>query len=52
MSKQANKPKELVLFAGVGGCSIGDKQAGFDVSWLVEKDPLAAASLGVSYPRA
>ena len=36
----------------MGGCSIGDTAAGFDVSWLVEKDPLAAASLRDSHPHA
>ena len=40
-----SKPKELVLFAGIGGCSLGDKEAGFDVKWLVENNHLAAASL-------
>lgn len=43
-------PRELVLFAGIGGCSIGDKQAGFDVSWLVEQNSLCAASLKTSHP--
>lgn len=38
-------PRELVLYAGVGGASIGDHEAGFDVKWLVEKDHLCAASL-------
>jgi hypothetical protein len=38
------KPREAVLFAGVGGSSEGDKQAGFDVAWLVEIDSLSAAS--------
>lgn len=45
-------PTELVLFAGVGGCSIGDKACGFDVKWLVENDAFAAASLCASQPDA
>ena len=45
-------PKELVLFAGIGGCSIGDREAGFDIRWLVEWDPLAAASLKQDHPDA
>ena len=45
-------PKELVLFAGIGGCSLGDKQAGFDPSWLVEQDHLPAASLKQNHPGA
>jgi len=43
------KPTELVLFAGIGGSSLGDKQAGFDVKWLVENDHLAAASLKINH---
>ena len=46
------KPKELVLFAGIGGCSIGDEEAGFDCKWLVDKDHLAAASLRQCHPHA
>lgn len=46
------KPKELVLFAGIGGCSIGDEQAGFNCKWLVDKDHLAAASLRQCHPKA
>ena len=42
-------PKELVLFAGFGGSSIGDKHAGFQVEWLLEK---TAASLGRTHPKA
>ncbi|CAB9522023.1 Modification methylase [Seminavis robusta] len=49
---RGGNPRELVLFAGVGGSSTGDKNAGMDVSWLVEKDPLAAASLRESHPQA
>ncbi|KAL9184099.1 hypothetical protein ACHAXT_002185 [Thalassiosira profunda] len=52
MHQERNAPKELVLFAGIGGCSIGDKEAGFDVSWLVENNPLAASSLRQSHPDA
>ena len=48
----SNNPKELVLFAGIGGCSIGDESAGFDVQWLVDKDSLAAASLSQCHPNA
>ena len=47
-----SKPKELVLFAGIGGCSIGDEEAGFDCKWLVDKDHLAAASLRQCHPHA
>jgi DNA (cytosine-5)-methyltransferase 1 len=47
-----HKPKELVLFAGIGGCSIGDEEAGFDCKWLVDKDHLAAASLRQCHPHA
>lgn len=43
-------PRELVLFAGIGGSSIGDKNSGFDVKWLVENGHLAAASLRGSHP--
>lgn len=46
------KPNELVLFAGIGGCSIGDEQAGFNCKWLVDKDHLAAASLRQCHPKA
>ena len=42
---ETTKPTELVLFAGIGGSSLGDKQAEFDVKWLVEHDHLAASSL-------
>ena len=48
----SQNPCELVLFAGVGGSSIGDKQAGSNISWLVEKDPLASASLRNSHQKA
>jgi DNA (cytosine-5)-methyltransferase 1 len=48
----SSNPKELVLFAGIGGCSIGDESAGFDVKWLVDKDSLAAASLSQCHPDA
>ena len=51
-TNSAAKPKELVLFAGIGGCSLGDQEAGFDVSWLVEKDQLAASSLKHNHPNA
>ena len=38
-------PKLCESFAGVGGVSHGFEQAGMDLSVLIEKDPLAAASL-------
>jgi DNA (cytosine-5)-methyltransferase 1 len=45
-------PRELVLFAGIGGCSMGDEEAGFNCKWLVDKDHLAAASLRQCHPNA
>jgi DNA (cytosine-5)-methyltransferase 1 len=43
------QPRELVLYAGVGGSSIGERNAGFDVRWLVEKNQMCAASLQGNY---
>jgi len=38
------RPATLDLFAGVGGMSLGLKNAGFDVKWIVENNELAAAT--------
>lgn len=43
------RPTALDLFAGAGGMSTGFTNAGFDVRWLVEKDPQAAATLKLNH---
>lgn len=43
------KPKVLDLFAGVGGLSLGFEQAGFDVVFANEYDPLIAAAYKVNH---
>jgi 16S rRNA G966 N2-methylase RsmD len=45
-------PTVLEIFAGVGGMSLGFKAARAKVNWLVEKDGLAASSLGRIHPAA
>ena len=42
MSRAGNRPVAIDLYAGVGGLSLGMKQAGFDVVAGVEADPLTA----------
>lgn len=41
----------LELFAGAGGMSTGFINAGFDVRWMVEKDPQAAATLKLNHQK-
>ena len=42
------KPTVLELFSGVGGMSLGLENAGFDIKWVVDSDPLAAATLAAN----
>jgi len=45
------RPTVLDLFAGAGGMSTGFSNAGFNVRWMVEKDPQAIATLKANYPK-
>jgi DNA (cytosine-5)-methyltransferase 1 len=46
-----HKPVVLDLFAGCGGMSLGFKNAGFDVKYLVENNPSAAGTLRLNHPK-
>ena len=50
-AKKVNKekPKVLELFAGGGGMSLGLKQAGFDVRWMVDHDASSVATLKTNF---
>lgn len=45
------KANVLDIFAGAGGMSVGFEHAGFNVSALVEKDALAAATLSMNHSK-
>lgn len=34
--------KAGTLFSGIGGADVGLQQAGFDIAWAIERDPIAA----------
>lgn len=38
----SSKKTAGVLFCGIGGADIGLQQAGFDIAWAIERDPVAA----------
>jgi len=46
----ANKPKVIDLFAGVGGFSLGLMRAGFDLALAIDKDKHAMAAHKVNFP--
>ena len=50
MSRPGDRPVAIDLYAGVGGLSLGIKQAGFDVVAGVESDPLTARYYGYNHP--
>ena len=50
MSSLGNRPVAIDLYAGVGGLSLGMKQAGFDVVAGVEADPLTARYYRYNHP--
>ena len=50
MSASASRPVAIDLYAGVGGLSLGVKQAGFNVAGSVEADPLTARYYRYNHP--
>lgn len=38
------------LFAGIGGIDLGFRQAGFNVSWAIEKDDACCSTYSYNYP--
>lgn len=50
MNRAGSRPVAIDLYAGVGGLSLGMKQAGFDVVAGVEADPLTARYYRFNHP--
>lgn len=50
MNRSTGRPVAIDLYAGVGGLSLGMKQAGFDVVAGVEADPLTARYYRYNHP--
>ena len=44
-------PKAISLFAGAGGCSLGFKQAGYQVLFATDIDPDAVATYQQNFPK-
>jgi DNA (cytosine-5)-methyltransferase 1 len=45
-----NKPKSISLFAGAGGCSLGFKNAGFDIIYATDIDKIAIETYKKNFP--
>ncbi|MCX6320113.1 MAG: DNA cytosine methyltransferase [Bacteroidetes bacterium] len=46
----ANHPKAISLFAGAGGCSLGFKQAGYDIIYATDFDKAAIETYKTNFP--
>ena len=47
---ESKKPTAVDMFAGVGGLSLGLKQAGFEVVAAIEKDPVNCVTYKTNFP--
>jgi len=45
-----SKPKAISLFCGAGGCSLGFKQAGYEIIYSNDIDPIAVNSYKSNFP--
>ena len=44
-------PKAISLFAGAGGCSLGFRQAGYDIIYASDINPQAIATYKLNFPQ-
>jgi DNA (cytosine-5)-methyltransferase 1 len=51
MNNYRNRPTAIDLFAGCGGCSVGLRQAGFEVLGAIEIDSLALEVYRANHPK-
>ena len=45
-----NRPKAISLFSGAGGCSLGFKQAGYEIIYANDYDPNAIETYKENFP--
>ena len=47
---KSRKSKSISLFAGAGGCSLGFKQAGYDIIYATDIDEKAIETYKINFP--
>ncbi len=50
MGMRSSRPQAISLFAGAGGCSLGFKQAGYEVRFATDIDPDAVLTYRQNFP--